>query len=135
MGVPFACRTCMRILNFHVLKSSCDGCNNVFPAVLISGSNLFGHARNITSITFGGVEADIDFTNSINSLIRVRVQPNDVTIDTPVLVVITAATMARVSTNGNDWMYLVPGRVNDVEPSSGQAGTVVTITGELKQCL
>lgn len=101
----------------------------IFSAVSISGSNLFGHATSINSITFGGVEADIDSTNSNNSVIRVRVQPNDVTVDTPVRVVITAGTMARVSTSGEDWTYLVPGAVSGVEPDTGQTGTVVTITG------
>ena len=102
----------------------------IFSAVSISGSNLFGHATSINSITFGGVEADVDSTNSNNSIIRVRVQPNDVAVNTPVQVVITAATMARVSTSGQDWTYLVPGAVSGVEPDTGQAGTVVTITGE-----
>jgi hypothetical protein len=104
-----------------------SGQNGTF--VSISGSNLFGHATSINSITFGGVEADIDSTNSNNSVIRVRVQPNDVTVDTPVRVVITAGTMARVSTSGEDWTYLVPGAVSGVEPDTGQTGTVVTITG------
>lgn len=79
---------------------------------------------------FGDIEADIDFANSGNSVIRVRIQSNDVTVDTSVRVVITATTMAQVVSSGNDWTYLVPGVVDDVDPNIGQNGTVVTVTGE-----
>ena len=80
---------------------------------------------------FGDLQAEIDFSNANNTHIRVRVQANDVTADTNVRVVITAETMARVGSSGNNWTYLVPGRVDDVQPSIGQNGTIVTITGEL----
>ena len=79
---------------------------------------------------FGDVEADIDFVNSGNSVIRVRIQSNDVTVNTPVRVVITATTMAQVASSGNDWTYLVPGVVEGVDPNIGQNGTFVTVTGE-----
>ena len=101
--------------------------------VLISGSNLFGHAGNITSVTFGDLQAEIDYSNTNNSLVRVRVRSSDVSVDTDVRVVITAETMARVASSGSDWTYLVPGRVGDVRPNTGQNGTVVTITGEHSQ--
>lgn len=99
--------------------------------VTISGTNLFGHADSITSVTFGDLEADVvDSTSISNSQIRVRIRPNDVIQNTPVTVVITASTMARVSSSVNDWTYLVPGQVVDVQPNIGQRGTVVTINGE-----
>ena len=98
--------------------------------MLITGSNLFGHASSITSVLFGDIAAEVDSGNTDNSMIRVRVQANDVTVDTPVRVVITAATMAQVGSGGSDWTYLVPGRVGDVRPNTGQTGTAVTVTGE-----
>lgn len=75
----------------------------------------------------------MDYTAATNSQIRVRVQSNDVTSNVAVPVVITAATMARVTSSGNDWTYLVPGDIVNVQPNIGQLGTVVTITGESKQ--
>ena len=98
--------------------------------VTISGNNLFGHAASISGVTFGGIEADINFAT--NSQIRVRIQSSDVTSNTAVQVVITATTMARVISSGNIWTYLVPGAVIDVQPSIGQVGTIVTIFGGSK---
>ena len=90
-----------------------------------------GHAESITSVTFGDVEAEIDYKSISNSMIRVRIRPNAVTQDTAVPVVITAATFARVSSGNSSWTYLVPGQVADVQPNTGQRGTVVTVTGRL----
>ena len=105
-------------------------CVDVFLYIVtISGTNLFGHADSIVSVTFGDLEAEIDNTSASDSQITVRIQPNNVGQDTPVPVVITATTMARVSSAGNDWTYLVPGQVTDVQPAIGQRGTMVTITG------
>jgi hypothetical protein len=103
------------------------GQNGTF--VTISGSNLFGHAASISGVTFGGIEAEIDFTATTNSQIRVRIQSNDVTSNMAVQVIITATTMARVTSSGNVWTYLVPGAVTNVQPSIGQVGTIVTIFG------
>ena len=75
----------------------------------------------------------MDYSDTTNSQIRVRVQSNDVTSNLAVPVVITAATMARVMSSGNDWTYLVPGAIVDVQPNIGQLGTMVTINGESKQ--
>ena len=100
--------------------------------VTISGSNLFGHAASISGVTFGGIQAEIDFTATTNSQIRVRIQSNDVTSNMAVQVIITATTMARVTSSGNVWTYLVPGAVTNVQPSIGQVGTIVTIIGGSK---
>ena len=74
----------------------------------------------------------MDFSSVSNTQISVRIQSNNVMVDTAVQVqvVITATTMARVTSSGDDWTYLVPGRVGDVQPSVGQSGTRVTITGK-----
>ena len=71
----------------------------------------------------------MDFSSVSNTQISVRIQSNNVMVDTAVQVVITATTMARVTSSGDDWTYLVPGGVGDVQPSVGQSGTRVTITG------
>ena len=98
--------------------------------VTIFGTNLLGHASNISQVEFGNLEAVVDYDSISNTTIRVRVQANAVTVNTPVQVVITAVTMASVVSNGNEWTYLVPGRVVDVQPITGQFGTIVTITGK-----
>lgn len=100
-------------------------------AVVISGSNLFGHAGNVYQVTFGGVEAEIDYTQATDTSITVRIQSNDVTSDTAVSVVIIGSTMAHVSSSGNDWTYLVPGSIGNVQPNIGQNGTMVNITGKI----
>ena len=104
-------------------------------AVVITGSNLFGHADNITEVRFGDIPADIDYTASTNTRIRVRIQSSGVTSDTSVAVVITATTSAIVESSGNDWTYLVPGRITSVDPDIGQVGTMVTITGKASMFL
>ena len=60
-----------------------------------------------------------------------RIQSNNVTSDTAVPVVITGSTLARVSSSGNDWTYLVPGSIGNVQPNIGQNGTMVNITGKI----
>ena len=100
-------------------------------AVVISGSNLFGHADNVSRVTFGGIEAEIDYTQATDTQITVRIQSNDVASNTAVPVVITGSTMARVSSSGNLWTYLVPGSIGNVQPNIGQNGTMVSITGKI----
>lgn len=100
-------------------------------AVVISGSNLFGHADNVSRVTFGEIEAEIDYTQATDTQITVRIQSNDVASNTAVPVVITGSTMARVSSSGNDWTYLVPGSIENVQPNIGQNGTMVSITGKI----
>lgn len=104
---------------------------SLLSVVVISGSNLFGHAVNVSEVTFGGIQADIDYTQATDTEITVRIQSNAVTSDTAVSVVITGSTLARVSSSGNDWTYLVPGRIGNVQPNIGQNGTMVTITGKI----
>ena len=81
-------------------------------------------------VTFGGVPAEIDYTLSTNTLIRVRIQENTVAVNTPVPIVITATTSAIVESSGNIWTYLVPGRIASVSPNIGQNGTMLEITGK-----
>ena len=81
-------------------------------------------------MTFGGVEADIDFTVTTTTLVRVRIRGNSVLTDTQIAIEITATTSALVTSSGNVWTYLVPGEIEDVAPDSGQNGTMVEITGK-----
>lgn len=103
-----------------------------FSSVNITGTNLFGHGDNITMVTFGSEQANIDYSLSNNTLIRVRIQEiqENVTADTPVSIVITATTSAIVESSGNIWTYLVPGQIDMVSPNIGQNGTMLEITGK-----
>lgn len=88
----------------------------------------------MSEVTFGGIQADIDYTQANDTQITVRIRSNNVTSDTPVPVLITGSTLARVSSSGNIWTYLVPGSIGDVRPNIGQNGTVVNITGKTIHC-
>lgn len=101
-----------------------------FSSVNITGTNLFGHGDNITMVTFGSMPANIDYSLSNNTLIRVRIQENPVNANTPVSIVITATTSAIVESSGNIWTYLVRGRIDMVSPNIGQNGTMLEITGK-----
>ena len=70
------------------------------------GTNLFGHGENVTSVTFGGVPAIINYTDISNSSIQVVVQFSNTT-ETMVPVRIVADTFAVVESTGDIWTYLV----------------------------
>lgn len=132
---------CGLIINgtFHLLKNCVwvvvIDLTSFHSPVALFGTNLLGHADNITRVEFGDIEAVVDYDSLNDSQVSVRVQANDVVTNTPVQVVITAATMARVESSGNDWTYLVPGRIVNVQPNIGQFGTRVTITGMRCMCV
>ena len=71
----------------------------------------------------------IDYSQINNTVIRVRVDANSNTMDTPATIRIDSETSAIVQSNGSIWTYLVEGRVASVTPSEGQEGTRVTIIG------
>ena len=84
----------------------------------------------MTAVTFGGIPAEIDFSQSTATSIDVRIQANEnITTNTPVSITVTADTSAVVESNGSIWTYIVQGVVDDIQPSTGQEGTRVTITG------
>ncbi len=98
---------------------------------MITGTNLFGHGNNVSNVTFGDLEAEIDFTATTNASIQVRVPMNDNTEVEIVPVQIVADTSAIVDSDGLTWTYLVQGQVIMASPLQGQEGTRVTVTGEL----
>ena len=97
--------------------------------VTISGSNLFGHGSNITSVSLGSIRADIQYVSSTNSSIMVRAGPLNNTEDNKVFLTIIANTHAIVESDDPDWTYSIPGKISLVYPSRGQIGSKITING------
>ena len=79
---------------------------------------------------FGETQATIDYSQTSDSEIRVRIQPNENTENLPVAVTILAESSAIVASDGEVWTYLVQGAVVGVAPAEGQEGTRIEITGE-----
>ena len=97
--------------------------------VTITGTDLFGHGSNITDVSFLGIPASIDYSQISNMRLRVRVNSNNNTVDTPASIRMVADTSAIVESNGSVWTYLVEGRVSNVMPAQGQIGTIVEVVG------
>jgi len=49
--------------------------------VTITGTNLFGHGNNITEVSFLEIPATIDYSQISNTMLRVRVNSNNNTVD------------------------------------------------------
>ena len=92
--------------------------------VAITGTSLLASGKKVISVVLAGVAAKL--VNSSNSQIKVIAQTGSVkkTGD----VVITADTEATV-TLADGWSYTSPGVVSALNPSSGQFGTKVVISG------
>ena len=92
--------------------------------VTIYGTDLQGQATSVTSVTLSGVAAVID--RQSNYLVTVTVAES--TAGAAGSVVLTADSGA-VITKAAAWTYATAGAITSVTPSSGAAGTVVTIEG------
>ena len=80
-------------------------------------------------MTFGDIEANIQYDVLTNSSILVRAGLLDVSADTPVSVTIISDTHARVESSRLIWTYLRIGEITSVIPNQGQIGSTVTING------
>jgi hypothetical protein len=94
--------------------------------VTIKGTNIFGGGSSATSVTLGGVPATIQGSNSNSNEIVVVPNPGPLSKEfiTGDVVIIGDTNIETRLVQG--WTYSV---VSSIEPSSGQDGTYVTITG------
>ena len=95
----------------------------------ITGINLFGYGSNVTAVRLGGVNAEIDYSSTTNSSIRVRAGPFNTPTNTPVPITIISDTSALVQSASVMWTYIPPGQITSILPAQGQFGSMVTITG------
>ena len=94
--------------------------------VRIAGENLLGGGNNVTELKFGLVSATVHSysNNEINASLS---DNND---DYPVTVDITIVSdTGAIITFTDGFTIITPGNIGSVTPSSGQYGTLVTITG------
>eukprot|EP00048_Salpingoeca_helianthica_P009485 m.135995 g.135995 ORF g.135995 m.135995 type:complete len:990 (+) comp14881_c0_seq3:2221-5190(+) len=94
--------------------------------VTIRGSGLLGGGASVASVTLGGVAATLVSGNATDIVVTAG---NSSTAQANVDVVVTANTGAVVRSVGT-WSYLAEGQISGVTPSSGQVGTLVTISGQ-----
>ena len=83
----------------------------------------------MTSVTFGDIEANIQYDVLTNSSILVRAGLFNVSADTLVRVTIISDTHARVESSALIWTYLRVGEITSVIPNQGQIGSTITING------
>ena len=103
--------------------------NFISVTVNITGFQLFGYGSNASRVTFGGIEASIDYTTSSPSFISLRIGSNsNLTNSTNVTISIISNTYAIVQSSSS-WTYLKEGVIDSVTPSRGQFGSLVTING------
>ena len=93
--------------------------------VTVSGSGLNQGASKIDKVFLAGVAATIT-GQSDSSIAMFATATLDASVGD---VVVLATTGARV-TSHEGWTYSVPGSIESVYPSSGQAGTFVTLSGQ-----
>ena len=94
--------------------------------VRILGENLVGGGSEITKVTFGSITGTIDSFS--NKEINVSLSDNPDTYPMTVDILVVSDTGA-VTTHVEGFTLIQPGVITSVTPSSGQYGTVVTITG------
>ena len=91
--------------------------------VTIIGSNFLQGGSTIISVTLAGMTSAIMFQNS--TYLIVEAGPSSAAVGDVVITADSGATVTRL----NGWTYVDPGFIQLVQPSSGQLGTVVVITG------
>jgi hypothetical protein len=110
-------------LTDSVITSAYVPDGQVGSIVSISGQRLLCGGSSVASVTLANVSATIQFQN--NTLVVVVAN-----IGTPGQgdIVVTANTGAYVKLF-NGWSFATPGAVHDIQPTSGQFGTIVAING------
>ena len=96
--------------------------------VTIIGTGMLGGGQEVTSVLLNGVSA-LEIVVSYDTFVRVRAGESDFTGTGNVTIIAnTGAEVSSVVTEVS-FQYLTPGQITSVTPSSGQFGTIVTITG------
>jgi len=98
----------------------------LFP-VNISGVNLFGYGTQVSEVRFGSQLMAASNASDTSILVRITGRNNSDT--EPVNVTIVSNTFAIVFSAPITWSFLVEGVIYDVNPTLGQAGTIVNING------
>ena len=93
--------------------------------VIVTGTDLLAGGSKIASAKFAGVEATITSSNNTH-LEAVIAAKGD---DTTGTIVMVSDTGGVVTSDDDAWEYLDASSIGDVDPTSGQIGTNVTITG------
>ena len=94
--------------------------------VTLGGSNLRGHGNNVTQVSLVGIAATIKSESNIE--VQVTAGQSLTSSDVVGNIVLVADSGATV-TKSNGFRYIVEGAISLVQPSRGQGGTVVLITG------
>eukprot|EP00049_Salpingoeca_infusionum_P016687 m.343502 g.343502 ORF g.343502 m.343502 type:complete len:2822 (-) comp16130_c0_seq1:301-8766(-) len=105
------------------ITSVFPGSGQAGTVVVLTGTDLLCHAPNLTSVTLNGVEATI-LSAADNEIVVRAINHTASTGD----VVVTALTGAT-ATAPNSFTYIQAGEITQVNPTSGQYRTHITITG------
>ena len=94
--------------------------------VVISGSALRGTGSNVSQVFLGDAEAEIvEESDDEVTVIATQGPDEQTTVDVKLI-----STSGAIVTGSDGFEYLLPGMIKLVDPSSGQADTELTITGE-----
>ena len=93
--------------------------------VTITGSNMLGGGTKVKSVTLGGkAAAKVNSFSATKIIVTIADESA-----AKGLVVITSDTGAAVSSTASSWEYLEKGKIDKVDPATGQNQSPVTITG------
>lgn len=92
--------------------------------VTISGRLLRGGGSSVSSVTLAGVPASIQ-TETDSSVVVLAGASSGAAVGD----VVTVSDIGATTTLRNGWTYNVAGSISSVVPSSGQEGTLITISG------
>ena len=95
--------------------------------VIISGERLLGGGTSVSFVSLAGVAAEIDESNSNDSIVTVTAMSSD---SAPISgdIIVVANTGASVRKIGA-WSYVEPGDISIIDPPQGQFGTEINIIG------
>jgi mucin-19 len=110
-------------LEAGVITDVSPSSGQVGTVVEIAGERMLGGAESLSTVTIGGVDADVSF-ESDSSIIVIAASGNSGVSD----IIITADTGALVTLVGG-FTYLAEGEISLLSPARGQFGTMVSIYG------
>jgi len=94
--------------------------------VTIAGSRLLGGGTEIIDVSFDGVRVEsIENSSDSSVVVRSGLSSTSATNGTVVLIANTGARLSRFG-----WNFVTPAIISSVQPSTGQAGTRCTISGQ-----
>ena len=94
--------------------------------VTLTGTGFYGGGTEVVNVSLAGVPVTSIVSSSDNSVVIIAAGSAPMTGD----VVITSDTGAEVI-DGGAWTYDTASHISSINPTSGQAGTVVTVSGSL----